>query len=311
MPTATPLIVSSEFRDFDAFRESLHAWDTRPVQLGAGQLWIRWDELRVADFGVARLAFNQRLADSSAVEPGQLGFCIALRPHDWCGLEVPAGSLIINAPGRELRAVHLGDFESLEIIASEAVLHDAGLIDDHIDPRDLPPERSVVRLAPGLLRRFERIARRLSDRSPGPQAAWEGLESAHALRNDALGLVAIALAQHTGPWARRVPRYALAHTAVRIIEENAGLGLGAGEVARALGVTPRALEYAFHSVYGCGPGRYARALALNAVRRDLLANPHESVTAIAFKHGFNHLGRFSNHYRRLFAELPSKTRRSR
>jgi hypothetical protein len=63
-------ITSFEFRDFDSFREHLHGWDTDPVQLDAGPLRLRWDQLRLEDFGLARLQVNRRIADTSAVEPG-------------------------------------------------------------------------------------------------------------------------------------------------------------------------------------------------------------------------------------------------
>jgi hypothetical protein len=92
-------IKSFEFRDFDSFREHLHGWDTDPVQLDAGPLRLCWDQLRLEDFGLARLQVNRRIADTAAVEPGALGFSLSLEPMLWCGLEVPAGSLLVLSSG--------------------------------------------------------------------------------------------------------------------------------------------------------------------------------------------------------------------
>jgi AraC-like DNA-binding protein len=39
-------------------------------------------------------------------------------------------------------------------------------------------------------------------------------------------------------------------------------------------------------------------------------NENLSVTDVAFKWGFTHLGRFSQEYKRRYGELPSSTRRS-
>ncbi len=58
------------------------------------------------------------------------------------------------------------------------------------------------------------------------------------------------------------------------------------------------------------PARYLLARRLNQVRRDLQASPSLNITDAALLRGFGHLGRFSQHYYRLFGELPSQTRRS-
>jgi AraC family ethanolamine operon transcriptional activator len=50
---------------------------------------------------------------------------------------------------------------------------------------------------------------------------------------------------------------------------------------------------------------------LAAVRRELLrGDPQASITDVATRWGFFHLGRFSQEYREHFAELPSQTLRS-
>lgn len=305
-----PQVSSASFDDFDAFREQLHGWDTRPVQLGAGPLHIRWDELRLPEFGLAHLAFDRRIADTSAVDSGRLSFCVSLRRHIWCGLEVPAGSLVVIAPGRDIRSAHVGAFRSLEIVASEGLLHDVGLLDDGIDPRAFAPERCIVRLQPALVARFERLATQLAEHcgTAGRGAASEAWAS--AVEQHTLGLVARALKEHEGPWARRVPRYTLAAAALQLVEQNRSDRLKVRELADALRVTPRALEYAFHSALGVSPARYLQARALNEVRRDLVADGRDSVTAAALRHGFDHLSRFSGQYQRLFGELPSRTRRA-
>lgn len=83
-------------------------------------------------------------------------------------------------------------------------------------------------------------------------------------------------------------------------------------LCREVGASPRALEYAFHAVYGMGAMRYLRTIRLNEARR-ALSQPCESapatVTSIAMDWGFWHLGEFAAAYRRLFGEAPSETLR--
>ncbi|GAB1436057.1 hypothetical protein MASR2M32_23010 [Sphaerotilus sulfidivorans] len=68
------------------------------------------------------------------------------------------------------------------------------------------------------------------------------------------------------------------------------------------------LERAFHETFGTSPRRYLMLRRLAAVRRELLrGEPQQSITDIATRWGFFHLGRFSQEYREHFAERPSQT----
>jgi hypothetical protein len=58
----------------------------------------------------------------------------------------------------------------------------------------------------------------------------------------------------------------------------------------------------------CAPMQFVRKLRLEAVRRDLMSGmPFGSVTEVAYRWGFVHLGRFAEHYRWMFGESPSAT----
>ncbi|WP_280156545.1 helix-turn-helix domain-containing protein [Piscinibacter sp. XHJ-5] len=68
------------------------------------------------------------------------------------------------------------------------------------------------------------------------------------------------------------------------------------------------LERSFHEVFGVGPRRFLMLRRLAAVRRELLrADAGTSVTDVATRWGFFHLGRFSQEYRLHYGERPSQT----
>ena len=79
-----------------------------------------------------------------------------------------------------------------------------------------------------------------------------------------------------------------------------------------LKVSPRALQNSFHAVTGMSPVQYLRGLRLNAVRRRLATTPPDvlSIGDAAAEMGFYQLSHFARHYRNLFGELPSNTRRA-
>ena len=68
------------------------------------------------------------------------------------------------------------------------------------------------------------------------------------------------------------------------------------------------LERAFREVFGVSPHRLLMLRRLAAVRRELLrADAGTSVTDVATRWGFFHLGRFSQEYRLMYGERPSQT----
>ncbi|WP_421848604.1 helix-turn-helix domain-containing protein [Marinomonas sp.] len=77
-----------------------------------------------------------------------------------------------------------------------------------------------------------------------------------------------------------------------------------------LGMSRRGLYDVFMKLLGVNPSTYLRQLRLHGVRKDILLEPHSSVTEIAFRWGFWHLGVFSQYYKEQFGELPSKTQRN-
>ncbi len=93
------------------------------------------------------------------------------------------------------------------------------------------------------------------------------------------------------------------------IEGNLQHPLTLATVCRESCSSARALEYAFRELFGLSPMAYAKRARLTRVRRDLLsaAAGVQSVTGVATRWGFWHLGQFSRDYRMLFAERPSVT----
>jgi AraC-like DNA-binding protein/Tfp pilus assembly protein PilF len=82
------------------------------------------------------------------------------------------------------------------------------------------------------------------------------------------------------------------------------------DVARAAGVPRRTLQQHFRRFVGQSLTAYLLHLRLERARSELLRSPSgANVTAIALRHGFAHLGRFSDTYRRTYGEAPSATLR--
>jgi len=96
--------------------------------------------------------------------------------------------------------------------------------------------------------------------------------------------------------------------AIDYIEAYLDTAIGLPEIVAACGVPGRTLIKHFHDFKGTSPMRYLHAARYQRVREALChAEPGESITEIAAKWGFSHMGRFSVEYRRRFGESPSET----
>jgi transcriptional regulator GlxA family with amidase domain len=83
------------------------------------------------------------------------------------------------------------------------------------------------------------------------------------------------------------------------------------QLARATGVSTKALQAAFQRSDWPPPMAYLRRLRLHRTHAELATSPPEavSVTTVAGRWGFVHLGWFADQYGQLFGESPSETLR--
>jgi AraC-like DNA-binding protein len=106
---------------------------------------------------------------------------------------------------------------------------------------------------------------------------------------------------------------AVAKRAIDLMHAHPETPWSTAELARATGASARALQRAFERSGQPSPMMYLRRLRLHHVRAELAANSPDSltVTTVAGRWGFVHLGRFASQYRQLFGESPSETLRTR
>lgn len=87
-------------------------------------------------------------------------------------------------------------------------------------------------------------------------------------------------------------------------------GITLEQLAETTGVAAATLTRHFQYYLGESPMKYVRGKKLEQVHALLQhGTADHSVTDIALRYGFNHLGRFADYYRRRYGELPSDTLR--
>ncbi|MEM5389655.1 helix-turn-helix domain-containing protein [Paraburkholderia phymatum] len=99
-------------------------------------------------------------------------------------------------------------------------------------------------------------------------------------------------------------------SAKQLFSERAESGTTVAAVARELGVSIRTLQNGFQKVDQTTPSAFLRRARLDAAHRILTsATEDTSVTDVALRLGFAHVGRFSADYRLAFGEPPAATLR--
>ncbi|ODQ95427.1 helix-turn-helix transcriptional regulator [Mycolicibacterium holsaticum] len=103
----------------------------------------------------------------------------------------------------------------------------------------------------------------------------------------------------------------LLRRAMDFMEANATRDIGLADVAEAVHVTPRAVQYMFRRHLEITPLQYLRRLRLHYARQELLGadGTYDTVTEIAARWGFAHTGRFAVLYRQTYGESPHFTLR--
>jgi AraC-like DNA-binding protein len=103
----------------------------------------------------------------------------------------------------------------------------------------------------------------------------------------------------TPSFVKRVERY---------IEEHAHEPISIVEMSEFAGVSSRSLFTGFRRYRNTSPMLYLKEVRLRRVHEELLQSSGAvTVTTVAFRWGFNHLGHFTTDYKRRFGESPSQT----
>ena len=103
---------------------------------------------------------------------------------------------------------------------------------------------------------------------------------------------------------RRIAKQAQAY-----IDEHYRQAIRMEDLCRLTGIGVRTLQRSFRQYFDFTISDYVKTVRLNAAQRELTAaHPAEhSVTEIAVRNGFTHLGRFSTEFRERFGHSPKET----
>ena len=156
----------------------------------------------------------------------------------------------------------------------------------------------------GLVRQFYEIARSHGVNGPDSEFLRE------MLLHEVAGMVVSSRDQDV-PTMDRLSAFRVCRSALGYVEDHLADDKlpTITDLCREFGVSERTLQYGFRSYVNMSPQAYLRLCRLNRVRAALSqpAACETTVTEVATRFGFFHMGKFAQSYRLHFGETPSKT----
>jgi len=288
-------------------------WEVDYVQLEAGQFeghFARWPLHQLA---VHQEHHDRHLEVLGTIRRGVEPFALVLSgrsPGRFQGRPCAPGDLAQMRSGGECDFVLSKNLELLIIHVPEDVLLRTGAAFDGDDAGNQRPVEPVVRLEPARAAHLAWLLRQARDEAHAcPTLFKEEIQSrvlsllwqATRRSNTARGADSPAMPQRARH-ARHV---------IEILNEHLESPVTVEALAAASGICPRTLQLSFREVFQISPMAYLRARRLHAAKKLLrISEPGEvSVTDVAMRFGFEHLGRFSGYYKSMFGESPAQTLR--
>jgi AraC-like DNA-binding protein len=217
----------------------------------------------------------------------------ALEDHD----------LIVLAPGVEVYSVARSAITACAMHIPDSMF-DASA--GHFKSRSERLERGwvvSVRARTDVLDSFRSLVA-LAATSPSAKAKLESL-----LTNKFIPL--IGESPNAGPTKDRygrAQRWQVLRRARVYVDNHLGESIRMADLRDRAGASSRTVERVFQQELHMTPSAYIRVRRLNAVKREIVGrgNAGKSITEIAMRYGFGHLGRFSAAYREHFGHSPSE-----
>jgi AraC family ethanolamine operon transcriptional activator len=229
---------------------------------------------------------------------------------EWRGGVGTRNHIVVFPAGDEFDFVSRPEFHGDTLSVAEERLRSVA------ETLGLPDALEVLPDGQGILEVDPRRVAALRGRLTGWHAAVHGdPPSGNSARSEGEFDVIAALVGALGTSRATVPRSPEAATRSRVlrlaldyIDAHADEPPAMEAVCRASRASARTLQYAFRDRFGVSPKQYLQTVRLHRVRRDLRRfGGHASVSEIAARWGFWHMGQFAADYRRQFGELPSET----
>jgi len=311
--SGTSLLIHRRFDDFDELALAARLWDLNFVQLDRGPFE---GEILQAVAGQVLLSegrFGRTLKQEGTAPKAMRTLVVPATPNvhfRWRRRDVGPNDLLVFPRNAELHAVSQPDFHVFTVSLPETLLHEMAGLSGVVKLSETIRQEKITGSAP-LMDCLRRRLRHIIQTVKADTSAVGHPAVLTELQEEIPRLLVRVMAAAEGPaevcWTRKRDR--AVKRAEEYIAQSQDESLTIRDVCLAVKVSERTLQYGFLEHFGVTPKTYLQSVRLNGVHRDLkAADPRATtVSEIAGRWGFWHMGQFAADYRKHFGRLPSET----
>jgi AraC-like DNA-binding protein len=304
-PKATANLV----KDADDYTASITALEVDAIRIGRGPAPCRVLSLSTERVAATSCEIGFPMLTHSFIPEDRIAFAVMLdtpAQSRWCGVPLQSNSVIVYGPHAEHLAINQPGLRFTFGVARIDVLREVA---DRLGLElQIPPAGSVQRFptSPSTRATSHELHRLVNT---DPIAAPRRRTGQRALRALAGFFATERPLQRIGH-GRGFDSRQIVLDCVEFADETGRIP-SMSELIAAANVSERRLRVAFTDEFDRPPSQFFRAWALKRANRRLrqAESTELTVTEVAMQLGFEHLGRFAAHYRRMYGESPSSTLR--
>ncbi|HYB49939.1 MAG TPA: helix-turn-helix domain-containing protein [Burkholderiaceae bacterium] len=305
-------VATVQSRDLDDLTAAAVGWNRECTQLRPGRFFGTVSVAHTAQLQMGRVYWNTAVQARGQAPQGTRAIALPIGPGpapSFCGALVGVKEIVTEQEGTEV------DFRGAKTCEYLVISIGVGLLERQAAARWGEPFESRVvdgRMNLGSVTVRARLAHRWHSVFAQVQRDPVALSNPHVARVVEQNVINALLEAAGPPTGRSLParRQVLARRAEEFIRGKMHVPLTLADVCEYSGASERSLHLGFLECFGMSPMAYLKVLRLNRVRRLLRdAPPGLSVTEVAMRSGFRHLGRFATDYGHFFGERPSATLR--
>jgi AraC family transcriptional regulator, ethanolamine operon transcriptional activator len=306
------LVATVQSRDIDDLTATAVGWNRECMQLGAGRFFGKIAIAHTSRMQMGHVSWNTPIQARGQAPRGTRAIAVPIGSNpapSFCGAPVGGTEIVTEQEGTEVdfRGAKTCEFLVMSIGMSLLQRHASALWGEPFESRVVDGRMNL-----GSVAARARLAHNWSSVFAKVQRDPAALSNPHVARMVEQSVLNALLGVAASPASRSLPvrRQVLARRAEEYIRGRIDAPITLYDVCDCVGASERSLHLGFLEQFGMSPMAYLKVLRLNRVRRQLRdAAPGTSVTDVAMRSGFLHLGRFATDYSRFFGERPSATLR--
>lgn len=292
--------------DPDEFQERAAGWDIQHRQLAPGKYQINLNIIHSRNVQLSDVSHQVGVREQGYIPLDACAICLPTflepTPLYFCGTPLEENECPALLSGEEFDSYSSGTMNYVTLVAKTSLLEREALLLTG-QPFSSLRRQLRIRISQQNQQRLKQLIRTLMYSLDSL-----GINQQPVLEKQLVEQLILSILPPSGEDPKLPNRRVVAKQAEQTIRQHIQQQLSIEQICSLVGCSMRTLHLGFKECYGTTPGQYARTMALNAVQRQLSKrSSNETITDVAMRWGFYHLGRFSQQYTELFNELPSET----